>query len=278
MSLIDTDSIHAVSPVSTKREHVFGIVTKDKTYYVQAPSDDTMKDWISELRSAVKKRKNISPQLSATIIDPALASQAISRTGSYSKPTIHIINSTKDNLFATTPSEPESMVPSSLHSAMPSSVRLSMANSQAIEIPKGTATPSDTAKYATGSSVSPSLLSTSANSFASTPVESLPSPRIKLDVLNRSVRFTEPVGSSNAGTPLSPIDYKADGERSSSEDDFDYETINKNSGICDNKVILSGYLEKLRTKYNKSWRKKWAVIRNGCLTVYKDERVLSLFL
>jgi hypothetical protein len=69
------------------------------------------------------------------------------------------------------------------------------------------------------------------------------------------------------------MDYKADGERSSSEEELDFESFEKSRVIGDNKVILAGYLEKLGTKYNKSWKRRWAVIRNGCLTVYKDEKV-----
>ncbi|KAJ3140820.1 hypothetical protein HK100_008991 [Physocladia obscura] len=42
------------------------------------------------------------------------------------------------------------------------------------------------------------------------------------------------------------------------------------SGVNDNMVLREGYLLKQGTKYNKAWKKRWFVLRNGKLMCYKD--------
>ncbi|ORY49910.1 hypothetical protein BCR33DRAFT_556443 [Rhizoclosmatium globosum] len=41
-------------------------------------------------------------------------------------------------------------------------------------------------------------------------------------------------------------------------------------GVTDNTVVREGYLQKQGTKYNKFWKKRWFVLRNGKLMCYKD--------
>ncbi|KAI8619396.1 hypothetical protein BC830DRAFT_1104447 [Chytriomyces sp. MP71] len=48
-------------------------------------------------------------------------------------------------------------------------------------------------------------------------------------------------------------------------------------GVTDNTVVREGYLQKQGTKYNKAWKKRWFVLRNGKLMCYKDSAVESLW-
>ncbi|KAJ3392164.1 hypothetical protein HDU84_004656 [Entophlyctis sp. JEL0112] len=41
-------------------------------------------------------------------------------------------------------------------------------------------------------------------------------------------------------------------------------------GVTDSTVVREGYLLKQGTKYNKAWKKRWFVLRNGNLMCYKD--------
>ncbi|KAJ3364232.1 hypothetical protein HDU91_002665 [Kappamyces sp. JEL0680] len=55
LNLIPLQKIHSVSAIELeKRQHVFGIVTKERTFYLQASTKAEMESWIEQIRSAVR--------------------------------------------------------------------------------------------------------------------------------------------------------------------------------------------------------------------------------
>lgn len=54
LNMIPLDQIHSVSAIELKKRlNVFGIVTKSRTFYLQAPSHEEMTNWIEQIKSAV---------------------------------------------------------------------------------------------------------------------------------------------------------------------------------------------------------------------------------
>ena len=51
LHIIEIKDIHNVALVSTKREFVFGIVTKKRTYYIQASSKEELDKWLTQLQN-----------------------------------------------------------------------------------------------------------------------------------------------------------------------------------------------------------------------------------
>jgi galactose-1-phosphate uridylyltransferase len=62
------DTIHAVAPIDAKRPFSFVIVTKDRSFYLRAGSEEQMQDWISQLRNLLKNNNNDIPK-SPTLIN-----------------------------------------------------------------------------------------------------------------------------------------------------------------------------------------------------------------
>ena len=53
LRLLDISEIHAITPVSLKRhENTFGIVTRARTFYLQAETQDEVEDWVAKLNEA----------------------------------------------------------------------------------------------------------------------------------------------------------------------------------------------------------------------------------
>lgn len=53
LRLLDISEIHAITPVSLKRhENTFGIVTRGRTFYLQAETQDEVEDWVAKLNEA----------------------------------------------------------------------------------------------------------------------------------------------------------------------------------------------------------------------------------
>jgi hypothetical protein len=103
----------------------------------------------------------------------------------------------------------------------------------------------------------------------STPNSSIPytgSPKSaflgRLDSSTKTVKFSDPASAS--------LDSPLDGGASSSEEELEIEELSPNE-IKDDKVICHGYIQKL-SRFSKAWKKRWFVLRNGCLTWYKDEK------
>ncbi|KAI8906465.1 hypothetical protein EDD86DRAFT_61251 [Gorgonomyces haynaldii] len=54
-NIVRLDTIHAIGPIDAKKkEYAFGIVCKERTYYLQASSQEEMLEWISQLKKAIK--------------------------------------------------------------------------------------------------------------------------------------------------------------------------------------------------------------------------------
>ena len=50
LRLLDISEIDAITPVSLKRhENTFGIVTRARTFYLQAKTQDEVEDWVAKL-------------------------------------------------------------------------------------------------------------------------------------------------------------------------------------------------------------------------------------
>ncbi|KAI8826794.1 uncharacterized protein EV422DRAFT_485807, partial [Fimicolochytrium jonesii] len=53
LKIIDLHDIHAIAEVELKkRSNVFGIVTRGRTFYVQAETTESMQDWMRAIGSA----------------------------------------------------------------------------------------------------------------------------------------------------------------------------------------------------------------------------------
>jgi galactose-1-phosphate uridylyltransferase len=61
------DTIHAVAPIDAKRPFSFVIVTKDRSFYLRAGSEEQMQDWISQIKIMLKNNNNDPPKSPALV-------------------------------------------------------------------------------------------------------------------------------------------------------------------------------------------------------------------
>ncbi|KAJ3092526.1 hypothetical protein HK102_006303, partial [Quaeritorhiza haematococci] len=110
-----------------------------------------------------------------------------------------------------------------------------------------------------------------------TPILQRPTVEIRVGTAVRT-SVTEMPATSPV-TPLSPRNPQRHGDgpaagasSSEGEDDADVEEANSAEGVRDDRVVCQGYLQKQGTKYNKSWKRRWFVLRNARLCMYKNDR------
>ncbi|KAI8800305.1 cytoplasmic fragile-X interacting family-domain-containing protein [Cladochytrium replicatum] len=124
----------------------------------------------------------------------------------------------------------------------------------------------------------------------STPTAGSPSPRtitftptgfitpsIRAELPTPTQLITDvPLSPSYASPPASPNALRellSDDDDEDADDGVDGDLDEETDVIHDDHVVMQGYLQKRSgTRYNKSWKKRWFVLRNGTLTCYKDDK------
>lgn len=69
--MLDLSEIHAITPVSLKRhENTFGIVTRARTFYLQAETQDEVEGWVVRLNEAKDALQPTNPAEAVPIANP----------------------------------------------------------------------------------------------------------------------------------------------------------------------------------------------------------------
>jgi hypothetical protein len=255
--MIPLSKIHACSVISlVKRKWVFGIVTKSRTFYLQAKDEDDMINWIDHIRAAVLKSfpngdergilsvslmATTSPRLSAVTNTPI---SPLTLSAGDSNPPISSCQVTEGSPSSLSTAGNRVSFSDERKVAGESSIRASV--SSPISIHPNTAKQIQDIK----SLVNPSPLSQSwAEDYGGSDSD--------------DEEITSPGGLNNI------TDFLAD-------DKFKPKIYN----IVDNVIpadtpLIQGYLYKLKINLGgvKNWKKYWFVVRNGKLTSYKNEQV-----
>ncbi|KAG2187207.1 hypothetical protein INT44_004879 [Umbelopsis vinacea] len=238
LRIIDMHDVHSTTEVKLKDKHkwVIGVVTPKRTFYLQAPSEHALNEWMLAFQQAKEEFKLLEHDDSNSSLtrDEEAAKELVSSysTGTSPKPFSPLHNARRE----------------SQHSI--SSV---LAASQEVVVSPRTRIPP-----------------------LDIPGRRIPPPGVQ-DYLSTSISTT-----TSAGSPLSPINEQVArmhlGEDAMSSEDEDYrydESTHSTVAAVEkegdkNRVLFEGYLLKLGR--NKSWRKRWFVLRSETLAYYENEK------
>ena len=71
LRLLDISEIHAITPVSLKRhDNTFGIVTRGRTFYLQAETQDEVEVWVAKLNEAKDALQSTNSSVAVPIATP----------------------------------------------------------------------------------------------------------------------------------------------------------------------------------------------------------------
>ncbi|KAJ1930766.1 hypothetical protein IWQ60_000050 [Tieghemiomyces parasiticus] len=263
-NLIKLASIRTVAEVKKKgRENVFGIITTDKIYYLQADTPTEMHDWIEDIRNVrdhLPRRGsaaeyNAGPGLGP--MSPPLPGR-LSRAHTMAVPRKSSIESNVDH----------------------SPVLGATAPAQLLQPP---------VPYPSGSYSRRSPQLGPSDDFTLPPHAAEGRPQLQRLTLNRAhttvgtSRITSGVSSSSPpddlwASPVSPSvtspfrELSDNGQDASSEDDPDFPPMDPvlHESLSSAEVIYKGHLLK-RDKY-KHWGKRWFVLRAKSLSYYRSRK------
>ncbi|TPX55135.1 hypothetical protein PhCBS80983_g05567 [Powellomyces hirtus] len=261
LKIIDMNDIHAIAEVELKRrKNVFGLVTRERTYYIQAENAKTADSWLRALRAAhhhIHGGGN-GNRSSETASAPPVQPQANGRDTSSQMSNAESVG-TADS-FQTNTTTPSSMFTDYAHSADSS--------------------PSTVIPYMPPPAPVPNI-----NNTIAAPVRDVP-PQQRRDVVGirittfadrRDPSSTSPVGEYPTSSTTSTPQHGRPETSSSDEEGEDMDACMGGGNINDNKVVVQGYLEKRVTNNYKKlatakgWKKRWFVLRNGRLFGYKND-------
>ncbi|CAM0138718.1 hypothetical protein VKS41_008455 [Umbelopsis sp. WA50703] len=234
LRIIDMHDVHSTTEVRLKDKHkwVFGVVTPKRTFYLQAGSEQSLNEWMKAFQQAKEELK---------MLDHDDSNSSLNRDEEVAKELVSSYSS------GTSPKP---------YSALHNTRRESQHSISSV--------------------------------LASSDVATSPRTRIPpLDIPGRRIPAQDHLSTSlsttaSLGSPLSPISEQMVrmhlGEDTMSSEDEDYrydESTNSTVAAVEkegdrNRVIFEGYLLKLGR--NKSWRKRWFVLRSETLAYYENEK------
>ncbi|KAI8811527.1 hypothetical protein BJ742DRAFT_796324 [Cladochytrium replicatum] len=318
LGVIELSDINAIAEVELKRkENVFGIVTRDRNFFVCTSTLEEMEDWMVSLKAAhrdVARGAHLSsPKMKreSSIAKTAPPTRKVSSGPGAAPGMIYIGSVPNPSMLRASTTEP------------PSAQRVTFAGNVTTDEPTRL-DPVEGGNYsdaksqtslqgsiATGASSvltvasnTPSMIGllpgldpfppmeTRSASFAAriTPTAGTPSPRtithaqsgfitpsIRAELPTPSLLTPDaPLSPSYVSPPASPNalrELPSDDDDEDADDGVDGDLDEETDGVRDDHVVMQGYLQKRSgTRYNKSWKKRWFVLRNGTLTSYKDDK------
>jgi len=228
--------VHSTTEVKLKDKYkwVIGVVTPKRTFYLQAPNEQVLNEWMKAFQQAKEEFKLLEHDGSSSSLnrDEEAAKELVSSYSSSTSPKAY----------------------SPLHNARRESqhsISSVLASSQEVVVSPRTRIPP-----------------------LDIPGRRIPAPQ---DYLSTSLSTT-----ASASSPLSPINEQVArmhlGEDTFSSEDEDYrydERTNSTVAAVEkegdrNRVLFEGYLLKLGR--NKSWRKRWFVLRSETLAYYENDK------
>ncbi|KAJ3162412.1 hypothetical protein HDU86_004892 [Geranomyces michiganensis] len=305
LKIIDMRDIHAIAEVELKkRRNVFGLVTRERTYYIQAGSGREAEDWLRALRAAHNHLRSESQSHRSSESGPSTSPTRSSRRPSNpppaANPIIHDRNAS--SLPQQPPAQPNAHHPlASSERETASQISNAESAGTADSFLTNTSTPSSVFTdyaYSTDSTPStaipympPPILRPAGMSGKPAPISAQreTSPRreamgIRVTTFADNAKGDEPsspTGAARLTSSAASTPSHARGETSSSEEEGDDGDAAGAAGapIDDSVVIMQGYLEK-RVAHNykkiatagvKGWKKRWFVLRGGSLFGYKND-------
>ncbi|KAJ3189485.1 hypothetical protein HDU85_003116 [Gaertneriomyces sp. JEL0708] len=279
LNVINLKDIHAVAPVEMKkREHVFGLVTRERTYYIQAPTDEHMREWLRALTSAHRQilqktgRGHEREQLQHQRERQGSTNNLGAASSSGSRPDTSQLSSGRHpqiNSQASTSqfNQPSSRPVTSNNPAAPSPLRSREENSSRNSHHSSIGTADS---FLTVTTTPSSIYSTCANSAASSTTSTVvPYRRGITPVSGDGEAGPSGIGVDDFDSPpISPtrvisrfrdpvaddIHQQSQRELSSSEEELDLPSPSHNDSVLNSplftssRVILQGYLHKKRTQ------------------------------
>ncbi|KAI9101193.1 hypothetical protein DFS34DRAFT_460420 [Phlyctochytrium arcticum] len=298
LKVINLADIHAIAEVELKkRRNVFGLVTRERTYYVQATSREDMEGWLRPMRQAHKLlRKPTEPRpilREASNPQPIVTEQHPSPDGltgrmTASPPSANpppevpsksevlpdntsqrsevshqgSVGTADSFLTGTTAPSTFSMQSTSVTDSIPSTILAYCPPSAPLARPA----------QSTNRPLPPSILRGSSYTSAGGLVAST-SPTSATAPRSPPEEAMSAFSSTITATPVGP----RHSEMSSSDEEADEENDSNDNIINDDKVVIQGYLEKrISNNYKKlttqkGWKRRWFVLRNGRLFAYKND-------
>lgn len=247
--------MHSVSHIPlVKRLNVFGLVTRERTFYLQAPSAQDMECWVREIRNAVQKafpndeRWLVSP-LASPITGQPPNIDAFSRQASIASSAAKKL-STIESADSKTQDVPSLVLG-----------RSSIEAKSTIEA-SPTSSPVTTALQEALSQTTPAV--------------PLPLPKSVQELATRS-SITNPSPLSKSWNDEGVMDTGINSDSEEEESSSPVANTNPSATwpVQDNIVHAQAYLFRLKTGLGgaKTWKRQWFVIRNGKLTSYKSDSV-----
>ncbi|KNC97321.1 uncharacterized protein SPPG_07250 [Spizellomyces punctatus DAOM BR117] len=290
LKIIDLKDIHAIAEVELKkRKHVFGLVTRERTYYVQALSREDMEEWLRVLRTAQRQAHadaSRAPSSSGTRNDGLTVQTGSSHTGpsqNSTAPSSPVRPATRTSTTNGPSPRPDVTADSSSQASHQDSVGtadsfLTVTTTpssifSAYAISATDSTPSSVIPYVPSAPTqidAPSRAVARMRFSGSPPLDAVPAAHAQR---SPTAEYTPVEATSIASTPSN---WRP--ELSSSDDDADEEGEASVDGSAnDDRVVMQGYLEKRVTNNykklatQKGWKKRWFVLRNGRLFGYKND-------
>lgn len=286
LQTIDLRNVHTIAEVRVKRPFVIGLVTPERTYYLQAASQKEMMEWITAIKVARREIRRryashqpvlrsvsapVSPGTAENTLPAFLSSSQLDTDVAPSQPPLGVSRSASSNSIGKDTSRAPRKVSfteqpfrqalgalQSWGSAVGSSLSLAASSSSApVSIPR----------QPQGLPVSPSSPS-DALSLPSSPELGYRSYGPSSD--------EDPIGSDDDMrlSPSGPVPVPAPISDVPPLDDESEEIIvgPPLPGEDTDGVVYEGWLWKLGRSGN-GWKRRWFVVRGGKVVAYKDEKV-----
>ncbi|KAJ3157690.1 hypothetical protein HDU89_000066 [Geranomyces variabilis] len=306
LKIIDMSDIHAIAEVELKkRKNVFGLVTRERTYYIQAGSAREAEDWLRALRAAHSHLRSDAQSHRSSMSGPSTSPTRGLRRPSNPPPAANPETqerNTASSLQQQPPAQhhvPHQLAPGERDTASQISNAESAGTADSFLTNTTTrssvftdyaysadSTPSTAIPYMPPPSLRPATVSAKTTS-ASAPREISPKREtmgVRVTTFADEAKEDEPSSPTGAGrltSSAASTPSQARGETSSSEEDGDEADSAGLAGapIDDSVVIMQGYLEKrvahnykkIATAGAKGWKKRWFVLRGGSLFGYKND-------
>ena len=310
MHIIDLSTVHAIGAVErTKRDFVFGIVTRPRTFYMQASSKQEMESWILAIKKQLRilfdantlpKSSNIERSSPVTI--PATSMSRVMGSFNTTSPlAIMSINSPEISKFPLVESpvneirrdlSPELESTHTTESVLTIGSNPSFATENLLEMNDNQlSTPlppvSENVREESEDFI-PEISGLHNSSTAAVTVDAGPSRYVHISESIRRVSFSDPPSQRLACVSITSPDFsRRESQFSDSEEEDDKishahltpdqlsHLIQAEQSLIDDHIVFQGYLYKL-SRFSKSWKKRWFVLRNGKLTCYKNDSVMTM--